>query len=144
MQCSGHSPASTLALVPDHHLDMKILPGEYAVCRMPPGSPLPALEPESQFLSLTVTEEEISWVGLADRLPSHAHAEPGWRAIEFIGPFPFTMTGVLASALIPLAAANIGIFAISTFDTDYILIKAERLEEALEALRGAGHTVLEI
>ena len=67
--------------------------------------------------------------------------ERGWVALKLEGPFPFSMTGVLASFLQPLAEAKIPIFAISTFDTDYVLVKAEKLDRALGVLRSAGHAV---
>ena len=70
-------------------------------------------------------------------------AERGWVALELEGPFPFSMTGVLASFLQPLAQARIPIFAVSTFDTDYVLIKQKDLEHALTALCAAGHEKIE-
>ena len=72
-------------------------------------------------------------------MPDGALAERGWVALKLEGPFPFTMTGVLASFLQPLAEAQIPIFAISTFDTDYVLIKRENLEQAVVVLGAAGH-----
>lgn len=65
--------------------------------------------------------------------------ERGWIALKLEGPFPFAMTGVLASFIQPLAEAKIPIFAISTFDTDYVLLKSEHLERALATLTAAGH-----
>jgi hypothetical protein len=72
-------------------------------------------------------------------VPAGVRAELDWAAIRLQGPFPFEMTGVLAAILNPLAAEGIGIFAISTFDTDYVLVKAERVHAADDALRRAGH-----
>ena len=74
-----------------------------------------------------------------DRMPQGARAERGWLALKLEGPFPFSMTGVLAAFVQPLAEARIPIFALSTFDTDYVLIKRENLESAIVALRAAGH-----
>jgi len=68
--------------------------------------------------------------------------ENGWVAFELEGPFPFAMTGVLASFIQPLAEAAIPIFAVSTFDTDYVLIKNENLKVALTALGEAGHQLI--
>ena len=73
--------------------------------------------------------------------PSDVRAERGWRALQVAGPIDFSLTGVLASVLQPLAAARIGIFAVSTFDTDYVLVRAESLDPAIAALRAAGHRV---
>jgi len=85
------------------------------------------------------TGDELSIVCAEDRIPDGVRAERGWLALKLEGPFPFVMTGVLASFLQPLAEAEIPIFAISTFDTDYVLIKPEHLEAAVEALGAAGH-----
>jgi hypothetical protein len=71
--------------------------------------------------------------------PQGLRVELGWVALRLEGPFPFSMTGVLASFLDPLAEAMIPIFAISTFDTDYVLVKREDLERAKKALAAAGH-----
>ncbi len=72
-------------------------------------------------------------------MPEGAIAERGWVALKLEGPFPFSMTGVLASFVQPLADAEIPIFAISTFDTDYVLIKRQNLEQAVAALGAAKH-----
>ncbi len=93
------------------------------------------------------THDELSIVCVADvcsedRLAHAATVERGWVALKLEGPFPFSMTGVLASFVQPLAEAQIPIFAISTFDTDYVLIKREYLEQAVAALRAAGHEKL--
>ena len=85
------------------------------------------------------TRDELSIVCAEDRIPDGVRAERGWLALKLEGPFPFSMTGVLASFLQPLAEAQIPIFAISTFDTDYVLIKRETLEQAVVALGAAGH-----
>lgn len=86
-------------------------------------------------LSIVCTED----VGTKDRLPDGVSAERGWVALKLEGPFPFSMTGVLASFVQPLAEAQIPIFAISTFDTDYVLIRREHMKRAVAALEAAGH-----
>lgn len=67
--------------------------------------------------------------------------EPGWRALMVEGPLDFSLTGILAGIAAPLAAAGISIFAISTFDTDYVLVKEARIDEATTVLRAAGYSV---
>jgi hypothetical protein len=74
-----------------------------------------------------------------DRISDGATVERGWVALKLEGPILFSMSGVLASFVEPLAAAQIPIFAISTFDTDYVLIKRQDLERAVRALAAAGH-----
>ena len=79
----------------------------------------------------------------AARVPADARAERGWRALRVAGPLDFALTGVLAAVAVPLADAGVSIFAVSTFDTDYVLVRADRLEAAVAALRAAGHRVAE-
>ena len=120
-----------------------------AVCRLASNSRFPAWALEEKFFCVVRTRDELSVVCsedfcsegacTADRLPDGALCERGWLALQLEGPFPFSMTGVLASLLQPLAAAQVPIFAISTFDTDYVLIKREDLERAISALEAAGH-----
>ena len=92
------------------------------------------------FCCVTRTAHEFSLVCEESRIPADVPSERGWVALKLEGPFPFSMTGVLASFLEPLAAARIPIFAVSTFDTDYVLVKREHLETAERALETAGHS----
>lgn len=87
------------------------------------------------------TSGELSIVCEEDRVPDGVRVEKGWVALKLEGPFPFSLTGVLAAFLEPLAQAKIPILAISTFDTDYVLIKDEDTPRALEVLEVAGHSV---
>jgi hypothetical protein len=112
-----------------------VQPGEFAVVRLPPASPVPewAAAPAS-FCSITRTGDELSVVCPASLVPAGARAERGWAMLKLAGPFPFTATGVLASVLAPLARAGISVFAVSTFDTDYVLVKRDDLARAIGAL----------
>lgn len=92
---------------------------------------------------MTVTEDEVSIVCEERQVVAGVRAEKGWVGLQLEGPFPFTMTGVLASFLQPLAEAGIPVFAVSTFNTDYVLIKGEHLELAQKALGEAGHEIVE-
>jgi hypothetical protein len=74
-------------------------------------------------------------------VPDGVQCERGWRGLRVAGAMPFTAVGVLASLTIPVAAAGVSLFAVSTFDTDYVLVKADDLAKAVDALRAAGHTV---
>lgn len=120
-----------------------ILPQSFAIARLEPSAELPsAVLVSPGFLSITRTEDELSIVcaeGVPAGLP---RVDSGWCAIKVQGPFAFDQTGVLASLLDPLAAVGIGIFAVSTFDTDYILVKSMNLENAVHALKDAGHRLL--
>jgi uncharacterized protein len=113
-----------------------------AVCRLAPEAALPEWALGDGFCSITRTRDELSIVCKDDgRIPPEVKLERGWRLLRVAGTQAFTMTGVLSSILQPLAEAAISIFAVSTFDTDYVLVKAEALSQAIQVLRDAGHTV---
>lgn len=123
-----------------------MLPGELAVVRLPPDAHVPPwafTAAPAALWSMTRTDEELSLVRAAEAVPSDARAERGWRALRIAGPIDFGLTGVLASVLAPLGEAAISIFAVSTFDTDYILVREPALDAAIDALRAAGHHVTE-
>jgi hypothetical protein len=123
-------------------LDLELLPGEYAICRLPAGSPLPANFTEAHtagVFSVTWTAEEVSILCPAEQVPPDATVETPWRCLRVAGPVQLALTGILASIVSPLADARVNIFAFSTFDTDYVVVPTVRLNEALAALTGAGH-----
>lgn len=126
-------------------LTLSELPGEYAVCRLNPDTAPPTWAMQGEFWSVTRSSDELSVVCAARQVPPDVQAQGriqgGWAALRLQGPFEFTLTGVLASVLDPLRDAGIGIFALSTFDTDYVLVAATQLPEARRALHGAGHTL---
>jgi hypothetical protein len=122
-----------------HNLKYRVLTEWLAVCRLGSDAPFPALALEGGFFGVVRTRDELSIVCSEDRVPDDALAERGFAALRLEGPFPFSMTGVLASFLQPLAGAQIPIFAISTFDTDYILVRREDLKRAVAVLGAAGH-----
>jgi uncharacterized protein len=129
---------SDIAGQPPHALTMRVLPGSLAVCRLEADGPLPAwvFHAEARFFSVMRTPEETSVVCPEDDVPpSVERADRGWRALRVDGPLPLTMTGVIARLTAPLATAGIPVFALSTYDTDYLLIKAEHLERAVALLR---------
>ena len=112
-----------------------------AICRLDPAVALPAWATGGAFWSITKTPEELSIICGDAQVPEDVHAGRDWRAFEVAGPMDLGSTGVLASIAGPLAAAGISLFAVSTFDTDYILVRGERAVEAAAALRAAGHEV---
>lgn len=122
-----------------HNLKYRILAERLAVCRLASDAAFPTEALEGGFFGVVRTCDELSIVCSEDCVPEGAIAERGWVALKLEGPFPFSMTGVLASFLQPLAEAKIPIFAISTFDTDYVLIKRQNLEQAVVALGAAKH-----
>lgn len=95
----------------------------------------------ARFVSMTKTDEEISLVVDSDKLPEHKFVSAGWRAMRIIGPLDFSLVGVLQKILEPLAQNGISVFTISTFVTDYLLIRQEQLQKAVELLSGALKSV---
>jgi len=120
-------------------LTFTVFEGDYSIHRLPPGSDLPVVPRETAFSSITRTDEEITVVcpGAID-LKSE-HTEPGWSVLKVIGPLDFSLTGILAGISRVLSDTEISLFALSTWDTDYILIKSCDKEKAIKALTGAGH-----
>ena len=113
----------------------------YAIVRLEPDAELPAWVRGGHFWSVTRSESELSIVCREDDVPRDASAERGWCALEVAGPLDFSLTGVVASLVEPLADAEIPIFVISTFETDYLLVREPNLARAVTALVEAGHTV---
>ncbi len=123
-------------------LDLTVLPDVLAVCRLPAGAEAPAWFDGEVFVSVTRTPEETSVVCRAEVVPQDVRVEAGWRALRVAGPLDFALTGVLLSLLAPLAAAGVSVFALSTFDTDVVLVRDDALDDALAALCDAGHRVV--
>ena len=124
------------------NLRLSLLVGHLSVCRLDPTTKVPDWAISGGFFSVTRTDDELSMVCPQVLVPEDVRSEGGWRALKLEGPFEFSEVGVLASVAAPLAEAGVGIFAISTFDTDYVLVKSEQLRPAVSALRGRGHEVL--
>jgi hypothetical protein len=120
---------------------LKLLLGRFAICRLDAGAAVPPWASGEGFWSVTRTAAEQSVVCLEEQAPAGVRRETGWRVFELQGPLPFEATGVLAAIAAPLAAAEIPIFAISTFDTDYVLVKDSDVTRAANVLTAAGHTV---
>ena len=123
-------------------LPLELLPDTLAICRLDAGAPVPswAAQPSS-FLTVSRTADELSITTLQSTVPAEVPCERDYRALRVRGPLPLDLVGILAAIADPLAAAGMSIFAISTYDTDYVLVKARELERALEVLRRAGHQI---
>lgn len=137
-------PEGQSTLAPDRKrktsgLHFRLLAGRFAIVKLPAGAEIPAWALQGSFYSVTRTVEELSLVCPAENVPGSEQAETGWACFKLDGPFPFSQTGVLSSFVSPLAQRGISIFALATFDTDYVLVKQELLEGALAALKEAGH-----
>jgi hypothetical protein len=122
-------------------LILSVLPERLAVCRLSHDEVIPDWVFATSFWSITRTDEELSLVVPEEFVPSGWKSEKGWRCLKVLGPLDFSITGVLASVSTPLAQAGLSIFAISTYDTDYVLVRHGDLERAKEVLVGHGHLV---
>lgn len=119
---------------------LELLPDSFAVCRLEPDAPLPTWA-GGRFMTVSRTPDELSVTLPEYIVPPEVRAERGWRLLKVRGPLDMALVGILASLAVPLARANISIFAISTYDTDYLLVRARQLEAAIAALEQAGHPV---
>ncbi len=117
-------------------MNLRLLPGVFAVCRLPPDAPAPA-----DFWSATRTDDELSVICADDAIPAGAVVQRGWRGLQVAGPLDFALTGVAAALTAPLAEAEISVLPIATYDTDYLFVREETLSRAVAALDAAGHRV---
>jgi uncharacterized protein len=124
-------------------LNLSVLPGGYAVLRFAQDAGIPSWATRGEFFSVTRSEEELSVVCPQENLPVGERAEKEWRVLKVHGPFSFDEIGVLASLVQPLANEQVSVLAISTFDTDYLLVQSDGLQKAILTLRDAGHRIVE-
>jgi uncharacterized protein len=120
---------------------LRPLPKQYAVCRMDPTHELSLPTNGGDFYCITRTSEELSVVCTEDLAPGEATVERAWSGLVVDGPLDFSLTGILSAIAEPLARAGIPIFAVSTYDTDYVFMKTDRYTDAISAMESAGHTV---
>lgn len=121
---------------------LTVLDETFAVCRLEHDAAIPAWLPRAGFVSLTRTPDEVSIVCVEAAVPQGTTCERGWRGLQVEGPLDFSLTGVLASLAGPLADAGVSLFALSTYDTDYLLVRQEQLGQARQALIAAGHRLV--
>lgn len=123
-------------------MNLSLSPEKLSVCQLAPDAPIPGwATPALGFASITRTRQELSIVCATSLVPVGVRHETGWRILQVEGPLDFNLTGILASLLTPLAKAGVSIFALSTYNTDYVLLKDEKVPVALQTLRAAGHTI---
>ena len=123
------------------HLELSLLPERFAISRFAADTPIPAWATRGPFFSVTRTGDELSVVTELSLVPAGVQSQPGWRVLKVHGPFVLSEIGVLAALATPLAEAKISLFAVSTFDTDYLLIASETSPAAIAVLERAGHTI---
>lgn len=118
-----------------------LLEGLFAVARLEADAEIPPWAHRGAFTTITRTPHELSIVCDEGGVPDEVTAERGWRCLGLDGPIAFETTGVAAAFTSALAAREISVFVVSTFDTDYVLVKASKVDAAIEALRDAGYDV---
>ncbi len=121
---------------------LELLTSTFTIHSLAPDAQLPNTALSSEIYFIGKTSAELSLVCQSDIDIDALESEPGWRAFEVLGPLGFSLTGILSNISGVLASADVSIFAISTFDTDYILVKQHQLDTASQALKKAGYTVL--
>ena len=122
-------------------IQLDLLPHRLAVYQLPADAPIPLWTTAGSFTSITRTAHELSVVCPEGLAPEETRCEAGWRIFQVAGPLSFALTGILAAIANPLAEAGVSIFAVSTFDTDYVMVKEENLARSVAALQAAGHSV---
>ncbi|MCK4465117.1 MAG: ACT domain-containing protein [Bacteroidales bacterium] len=128
-----------LRAVPRFELKLKLLEGNFTIHRFEPGAEIPAEVYSSEFFNISKTDEELSIVCPGLLVLNSEHYDKDWACIKVLPPLDLSLTGILAELSGVLAEAQISIFAISTYDTDYIMVKANKVNEAITSLKAAGY-----
>jgi len=120
---------------------LSVMRGTYAICRLPAGASVPDVEDDAAFLSVTRSADETSVVCDQRSIPDGAVSDGGWRVLKVEGPLDLGTVGVIAHLSAARADAGVALFVVSTFDTDYLLVREASLSGAVAALRRAGDDV---
>jgi hypothetical protein len=120
---------------------LSVLPLRLAVCRLPAEDPVPVWATAGAWWNVARTFDELSIICAAEAVPDDVPVDCDWAVLQVAGPFDFTVTGVIAQLSAPLAAAGIPILSVSTYTTDYVVVKEERLASVVQVLGQAGHIV---
>lgn len=123
-------------------LTLELLKENYCVCRLEAQDAIPEWCEQGDFYSMTKTKDELSIVCSQQYVPENIQAERNWRIFKILGPLDFSLIGILSKISLLMAECKISIFALSTYDTDYILVKDDKVDEAVRALVDAGYQVV--
>jgi len=124
-------------------LKLSLLPEILAICQLPKDARVPHWALAGMFFSVTRTAEELSVVCPQTNVPEEIKKDEGWRCLKVEGPLDFSAAGILASLTMPLAKEGISVFAVSTYNTDYLLVKKKHLGKAVQILAQNGHRIQE-
>jgi uncharacterized protein len=129
---------------PNRTLTLSATEGFFAIVKLAHDAAIPDWANAGAFSSATRTADELSLVTAESNVPAEISASRGWRMLKVHGPFAFTEIGIVAALANPLARIGVGIFVVSTFDTDYLFVQQEEIALAVEALEHAGHRILNL
>jgi len=118
-----------------------VMPGRFAIAQLAADAPVPAWATEGALTCVARTPEELSLIVDETAVPPDVRAERGWICLAVVGPLTFETTGIVAGLAQTLADAEVPILTLSTFHTDYLLVRSHHLERSMDALRAAGHEV---
>jgi hypothetical protein len=130
------------APVSEARMALTVLPEAMAICRLGPDEPAPGWLSNGGFYCLTHTAASLTVVTLENRVAEQVECDRGWRCLEVRGPLALNLTGVLASLTAPLARVGVPVFVVSSYETDFLLVKESMLTQAKHALEQAGHVIL--
>ncbi|MBN1806932.1 MAG: ACT domain-containing protein [Sedimentisphaerales bacterium] len=122
-------------------LKLSLLEDKYAICSLPNNTPIPGWALKELLASITRTDKELTIVCKQDIIPSEIQSGPNWRCFKIDGSFDLNQTGVISSISSPLSDAGISIYVISTYDTDYFLVKEDNLDKTIATLSNSGHNI---
>ena len=122
-------------------MTIEILKDFYSVYQFDSDYKLDNIFQNNKFFSITRTKDELSVVAKENSLNDYKKTETGWKILKIKGLLDFSLTGIISKISSVLSDANISVFVISTFNTDYVMVKNETLEKAVEVLRGNGYEV---
>jgi hypothetical protein len=122
-------------------LNLRRLAGDYVVARLDAGAAIPAWADGPGFVSISRSDDELSVTCLGVRVPAAVRQDGPWSCFKLLGPFAFDETGIVLRVVAPISAAGLGVFVVSSFDGDHVLVKAADVATAIDAWRAAGHAV---
>ncbi|OYO25763.1 ACT domain-containing protein [Janthinobacterium sp. PC23-8] len=125
-----------------HSITLEQAGGEYAVSRLDANAAIPAWADGDGFVSISRSPHELSIVCMAARVPAGTVSEKEWTCWRFVGPFAFGATGIVLSVVRPLSQGGLGVFVVSTYDGDHLLLKTCDLPAAVGLLKEAGHVLI--
>ena len=125
-----------------HSITLELSSHDYAVSRLDAAAPIPGWADGAGFVSISRSRHELSIVCEAARVPPGTVSEGGWTCLRFVGPFAFGATGIVLSVVRPLSLSGLGVFVVSTYDGDHILIKSAQMPAAVQLLQHAGHLLI--